>query len=211
MQGGADIIEVLSGADTEKVQRWRHTELSTYGIGKERRRKEWAVIGRELLRLGLLRQSTGKFSVLELTEEGRHALSQRRSIALTQPVDMPETESRRARENSYDEVLFERLRGLRKKLADERGVPAYIIFSDAALRQMAGDTPADIQEFTRVSGVGEKKLQEFSREFLAGIALHLLDHPRMREKAIPGDPSCYRNCEVEEKVDPPGGRRKIAS
>ena len=64
------VTEVLVGADTEKIRRWNHQELSTYGIGKEHSRKEWAAIGRELLRLGLLQQSSGQFSILELTEEG---------------------------------------------------------------------------------------------------------------------------------------------
>ena len=170
--GMKHVIEVLSGAETEKIKRWQHEELSTYGIGKEHSRKAWAVIGRELLRLGLLQQSSGKFSVLELTEEGRHALSQRKSICLTRPVDTPEIKSRGTGESGYDEILFERLRGLRKKLADGRGVPAYIIFSDAALRQMARDTPANVQEFARVSGVGEKKLKEFGQIFLEEIAAY---------------------------------------
>lgn len=170
--GMKHVIEVLSGAETEKIKRWRHDELSTYGIGKEHSRKAWAVIGRELLRLGLLQQSSRKFSVLELTEEGRHTLSQRKSIRLTRPVDTPEIESRGIGESDYDKVLFERLRGLRKKLADERSVPAYIIFSDAALRQMARDTPADVREFARVNGVGEKKLKEFGQVFLQEITTY---------------------------------------
>ncbi len=170
--GMKHVIEVLSGAETEKIKRWRHDELSTYGIGKEHSRKAWAVIGRELLRLGLLQQSSRKFSVLELTEEGRHTLSQRKSIRLTRPVDTPEIESRGIGESDYDKVLFERLRGLRKKLANERSVPAYIIFSDAALRQMARDTPADVREFARVNGVGEKKLKEFGQVFLQEITTY---------------------------------------
>ncbi len=184
--GMKHVIEVLSGADTEKIQRWQHDDLSTYGIGKEHSRKAWAVIGRELLRLGLLQLSSGKFSVLELTEEGRRALSQRKSICLTQPAGIPETPShpslsplkgerdgvRGSREVGYDEVLFESLRKLRKKLADERGVPAYIIFSDAALRQMARDTPVDFPEFARINGVGEKKLKEFGQIFSQEIAAY---------------------------------------
>ena len=127
------VVEVLTGADTEKIRKWDHAQLSTYGIGKEHSRPEWAAIGRELVRLGFLRQTTEKFSVLELTPEGRAALKERRKIALTKPVAAPETKVRHAGEITCDEVLFERLRELRKKLADERDVPAYIIFSDVAL------------------------------------------------------------------------------
>ncbi|MEO6034085.1 MAG: RecQ family ATP-dependent DNA helicase, partial [Verrucomicrobiota bacterium] len=74
------VVEVLTGADTEKIRRWSHEKLSTYGIGKEHTRQEWGAIGRELVRLGFLRQTTEKFSVLELTEEGRAVLSKRKSV-----------------------------------------------------------------------------------------------------------------------------------
>ena len=172
------MVEVLTGADTEKIRKWDHAQLSTYGIGKEHSRPEWAAIGRELVRLGFLRQTTEKFSVLELTSEGRAALKERRKIALTKPVAAPETKVHHIGEITCDEVLFERLRELRKKLADERDVPAYIIFSDVALRQMARNYPQSEGEFARISGVGEKKLREFGKVFLAEIALHLAANPR---------------------------------
>ena len=83
------------------------------------------------------------------------------------------------REDGYDRVLFERLRRLRKELADQRDVPAYVIFSDASLRQMARDYPGDEGAFRRIGGVGDKKLREFSREFLAEIRDHLQSGPRV--------------------------------
>lgn len=172
------VIEVLTGADTEKIRRWGHEQLSTYGIGKEHSRPEWAAMGRELIRLGFLRQTTDKFSVLELTPEGRAALSKRQKVILTKPVTAPEPAGHRAGEISCDEVLFERLRQLRKRLADERDVPAYIILSDVALRQMARDYPSGERELTRISGVGEKKLREFGAVFLAEISSHLTANPR---------------------------------
>lgn len=172
------VVEVLTGADTEKIRKWQHPELSTYGIGKEHSRPEWAAIGRELVRLGYLRQTTDKFSVLELTHAGAAVLKQRTPVTLTRPVTVPEPQAHRAGEIACDETLFERLRQLRRKLADERDVPAYIVFSDVALRQMARDYPAGEREFARVSGVGEKKLREFGAVFLAEIAAHLQTSPR---------------------------------
>ncbi len=80
------VVEVLTGADTEKIRKWDHAQLSTYGIGREHSRPEWAAIGRELVRLGLLRQTSEKFSVLELTSEGGAALKERRKITLTKPA-----------------------------------------------------------------------------------------------------------------------------
>src|SRR5207249_10343519 len=172
------IVEVLTGADTDKIRRWGHDQLSTYGIGKEHSRPEWSAIGRELIRLGHLRQTSEKFSVLELTPEGMEALRQRKKVTLTKPVSAPEPKAHRVGEIACDEVLFDRLRQLRKQLADERDVPAYIVFSDVALRQMARNYPANEREFARISGVGEKKLREFGAAFLAEIAAHLQANPR---------------------------------
>jgi ATP-dependent DNA helicase RecQ len=172
------VVEVLTGADTEKIRKWDHAQLSTFGIGKEHSRPEWAAIGRELIRLGFLRQTTEKFSVLEITNEGRAALKERKKITLTKPVTTPEKQVRHVGEIACDETLFERLRELRKKLADERDVPAYIIFSDVALRQMARNYPESENDFARISGVGEKKLREFGEVFLNEIALHLATNPR---------------------------------
>jgi ATP-dependent DNA helicase RecQ len=172
------VVEVLTGADTEKIRRWSHERLSTYGIGREHGRAEWAAIGRELIRLGLLRQTADKFSVVELTDAGLQALTRREKVTLTKPVARTEPAANRAGQVSCDEVLFDRLRQLRKRLADERNVPAYIVFSDLALRQMARDYPANEREFARISGVGEKKLHEFGSVFLAEIAAHLQANPR---------------------------------
>jgi ATP-dependent DNA helicase RecQ len=174
------IVEVLTGAESEKVRKWGHHELSTYNIGLEHSRPEWQMIGRELVRLGFLRQTTEKFSTLELTPEGRAVLRHRQKITLTKPVTAPESRGKvsRAGEIACDEVLFDRLRDVRRKLADERNVPAYIVFSDVSLRQMARDYPSTDHDFSRISGVGEKKLREFGAAFLAEIALHLQSSPR---------------------------------
>ena len=172
------VVEVLTGADTEKIRKWGDAQLSTYGIGKEHSRPEWAAIGRELIRLGFLRQTTEKFSVLEITNAGGAALKERKKITLTKPVAAPETKTHHVGEITCDEGLFERLRDLRKRLADERDVPAYIVFSDVALRQMARNYPESERDFARISGVGEKKLREYGEVFLNEIALHLATNAR---------------------------------
>jgi ATP-dependent DNA helicase RecQ len=176
------IAEVLTGADTDKIRRWCHDKLSTYGIGGEHTRFEWQAIGRELMRIGYLRQASGQFSTLELTAEGLAALRQRKSIVLTQPIAAPAEKEKermpRSGEITCDEELFERLRQLRKTLADARNVPAYIIFSDVSLRQMARHYPANEEQFARINGVGEKKLKEFGASFLSEITAYLQTHPR---------------------------------
>ncbi len=161
--GVQHVVEVLCGAETEKVRKFGHQNLSTYNIGGEHTRAEWGAIGRELVRLGLLFQNAEKFNIVELTDAGRAALKSRQKITLTRPVAPTEPEKHRAGEIACDEALFEKLRALRKQLADERAVPPYIIFSDVSLRQMARFYPANDAEFSRISGVGEKKLRNLAR------------------------------------------------
>jgi ATP-dependent DNA helicase RecQ len=167
------VVEVLTGAETEKVRKFGHHEISTYNIGGEHTRAEWGAIGRELVRLGLLSQNAEKFDIVELADAGRAALKSRQKITLTKPVAPTGPEKHRAGEIACDEALFEKLRALRKQLADERAVPPYIIFSDVSLRQMARFYPANKADFSRISGVGEKKLREFGEIFLAEITAHL--------------------------------------
>jgi ATP-dependent DNA helicase RecQ len=172
------IIEILTGADTDKIRRWGHTGLSTYGIGKELDRAAWAAVARELVRLGLLEQTTDRFPVLQITYEGRAFLKERKTVQLTKPLAAPAPRAHAAGEIACDETLFEQLRVLRKRLADELALPAYVVFSDVTLRQMARLYPQNESELTRVSGVGEKKLRDFGTVFLAEIAAHLAANPR---------------------------------
>jgi len=171
------IVEVLTGAGTENIIKWDHHTISTYGIGREFSRVEWRNIGRELVRLGYLRQVAEKFNVLQLTEQGQAALRHRQSIRLTKATAATKAAQPRAGEISCDEALFERLRRLRKRLADERGVPPYIVFSDVSLRQMARNYPSNEAEFAQISGVGEQKLKRFGKVFVATIAKYRRDNP----------------------------------
>jgi ATP-dependent DNA helicase RecQ len=168
------VVNVLLGADNDAIRQRRHNELSTFGIGRERDRKQWLAIGRELLRLGLIAAASGQFPTLTLSESGLTALRQRTSIALTRPQEAKRERKRRAGEIQCDEALFERVRVLRRKLADERDVPAYIIFSDATLREMAHSCPTTPAEFRRIPGVGDQKLRDFAEPFLREIKSYLV-------------------------------------
>jgi ATP-dependent DNA helicase RecQ len=173
------IVDVLRGADTEGIRQRRHDMLSTFGIGRDRERKQWLAIGRELLRLGLVSAAPGKFATLQLTDAGLETLRQRKPITLTKPFETtPKRQrQRRAGEIECDENLFERLRILRRRLADERDVPAYIIFSDASLREMARGCPTTSAEFRRVPGVGDQKLKDFAGQFLNEINSYIANNP----------------------------------
>jgi ATP-dependent DNA helicase RecQ len=135
-----------------------------------------------------VKQLPEKFNVLQLSELGWEALKQRQPIHLVKPIALPKEkrprDEKRRRDPGtdldYDKVLFDQLRGLRKQIADQRGVPAYIVFSDVSLRQMARYYPTTGTEFARISGVGEKKLEDFGRAFIDSIAKYLQGNPRQR-------------------------------
>jgi ATP-dependent DNA helicase RecQ len=175
--GMAHIADILAGKNSEKIRRFGHEQLSTYGIGKELPASTWSSIGRELIRLGYLRQVPEIMNAVELTAEGRAILKERKQIFLT-ARSAEKRRSKKAEVEGCDEVLFENLRILRKRLADERSVPAYVVFSDVTLRDIARKYPEDLADFSRISGVGEKKLGEFGAIFLNAVAEHLKVHPR---------------------------------
>jgi ATP-dependent DNA helicase RecQ len=179
--GLGHVVDVLRGADTEPIRQRSHNELSTYGIGSELKRAEWQAIGRELLRLGLVECAPGKFATLSLTPAGLETLRKRTPIVLTKHIDIAEKATRtRTGAIECDEALFDCLRRLRRKLADERGVPAYVIFSDVSLREMAGKYPTTAREFRRISGVGEQKLKAFAEPFLKAVTDFLAKNPRQK-------------------------------
>jgi len=173
------VVDILRGADTEMIRQRRHNELSTYGIGHDLKRDAWQAIGRELLRLGLIECAPGRFATLTLTPAGREALRNRTPITLTKQIDIAaQREKPRAGAIECDELVFEQLRALRRKLADERDVPAYVIFSDVSLREMARNYPTTASEFRRIPGVGEQKQKDFAQPFLSEIKNYLATNPR---------------------------------
>ena len=171
--GIAHVIDVLLGADNEKIWRWNHDRLTTYGIGRDRSRAAWRGLCDELVRLELLAVDPTRFNTLSLTPAGRAALTSRAPIVVREsPAPGAKVRKRSLAEvdGPYDADVFRRLRDLRKELADERDVPAYVVFSDAVLRAMARELPRTAAQLRAISGVGEKKLADFGARFLAEIA-----------------------------------------
>ena len=180
------VADVLGGADTEKVRRWHHAELTTYGVGRDRPRGEWIEIGRQLIRLGFAAQTTDKYQTVGLTEQGSRVLKSRGAIHLIKPralsVAAAATSTAkvaRAGAVACDEGLFPRLRALRKQLADHLEVPPYVVFSDVSLRHMARKYPTIEREFLAIPGVGERKLKEFGPAFMNEITQWLSGHERL--------------------------------
>jgi len=169
------VVDVLRGADTERIRHLGHDRLSTYGIGKDMGDDEWASIVRQLIHRGMLVQDIANYSVLRLTPKARPVLRGEETVVLARPRMKTKTPKGKKKARvpaavaAEDVGLFEALRALRKTLADEQGVPPYVIFGDAALIQMSHDKPATEEAFLAITGVGQVKLERYGAVFMDAI------------------------------------------
>ncbi len=171
--GAAHVVDILLGSKNEKIEKNRHHELSTYGIGKELTKSQWMHISRQLVEKGLLNQEAA-YRVLSVTAKGLEMLKSREQIR--GQINEAQKKERGARvkstsseEEAYDKSLFTLLRNKRKELADESGVPPYVIFSDKTLVQMAAYFPQDKEGLLNMSGMGKVKYERYGADFLTII------------------------------------------
>jgi len=167
--GAGHIADILLGSENEKVLRWEHNKLSTYGIGQELTRKQWMHIARQLLTMGYLKQE-GEYHTLGLTQKALDALRKREKImGVVQEAERARKDGKRKEGIEYNHALFALLRHKRKEMADESGVPPYVIFSDRTLIEMAAYYPQSVSSLLRISGVGQVKLRQYGEAFLEVI------------------------------------------
>jgi len=171
------VIDVLRGAESERIQTWHHDKLSVFGIGADRSEQEWRAILRQVIALGLVTVDHEQFSSLKLTDAARPVLKGGQKVQLRQ-YQKPVKQKRSSAPKGYEETsldgdeqrIFDRLRSWRMGAAREHGVPAYVIFNDATLREIAKVRPASLDEMRGISGVGEKKLVSYGDEIVRLIA-----------------------------------------
>lgn len=180
--GAAHIIDVLLGGDTERIRKFHHERLSTYGIGKDRTRDEWRSAVRQLVAMGLLVVDVEGHGGLRLGSDCRAVLRGERAIALRRDAGLtrssksksgPEAAKGKTRavlDRPEDEALFQALRARRLELAKEQGVPPYVIFHDTTLVAIARERPISIKALSSLPGVGHAKLQRYGEDFLRVVA-----------------------------------------
>jgi ATP-dependent DNA helicase RecQ len=175
------VIDVLRGVSSERITQWHHDSLSVYGIGSERTEAEWRAILRQTIALGLVTVDHEVYSSLKLTDAARPVLKGGQKVQLRQyqkPVKQKRatTTSSAARGHvemdlsKSEQAIFEKLRWWRVETARAHGVPAYVIFVDATLREIAKVKPTSLQDLRGVTGVGEKKLVSYGDEIVALIS-----------------------------------------
>jgi ATP-dependent DNA helicase RecQ len=184
--GAAHVIDVLRGARTQRLLDRGHDALSVYGIGKQRPVGEWRALARSLLHQGLVAQTQDGYSVLSLNDASWQVLRGEREVMVAGGATAAQPSVARASAGALPpagatatggmgagaaagDVVFERLRRLRKQLADAQGLPPYVIFHDATLREMAARRPQTLGQFAGIRGVGEGKLKRYGEQFIAAL------------------------------------------
>ncbi len=175
--GLTHIIDIVQGADTEKIHKMRHNEIKTYGVGKDKTKKWWRGIVEELISQEAALQDENAYNALKITEKGRRVLFGKESFYILKRDDTLKTPSKDRdlfkESGRYDEPLFDLLKAIRMELAKKKGVPPYVIFSDKTLREMSALKPVDNSGLLRVSGVGETKMEQYGPFFLPKIREYL--------------------------------------
>jgi len=166
------LIDVLKGKEDQRIQRNRHHQLSTFGIGDDLSGPAWRGLFRQLISLGFMGIDHEGHGALQLTDRCRPLLRGEKSLHL-RLQSKPEKKARVKQDHGdldpANQPLFESLRGLRLELAREQGVPPYVIFHDRTLREMAQSRPRSLQQMSTISGVGEAKLTRYGELFLTRI------------------------------------------
>ncbi|MFT5349942.1 MAG: ATP-dependent DNA helicase RecQ [Gammaproteobacteria bacterium] len=177
--GAGHLVDVLMGKDNAKIRQFGHERISTYGVGKELSANQWKSVYRQLIALELLTVDVEGFGSLKLTEDARTVLLGKQKLFLRK--DPEQKVVRKLKSDTHligqDADLWEALRACRKELADEQGVPPYVIFHDATLLEMVSQRPLSEKALMTINGVGAKKLKSYARPFLSIIEEFAMDAP----------------------------------
>lgn len=170
--GAGHLIDILTGNATEKVREKGHDALPTFGVGQNHSKTVWTAIFRQMMGRDLIRPDSERFGALCMTEHARPILRGEQGISLRRDTLAAKSVATvvRALVSEEDAPLLSALKAKRRALAEAAGVPAYIVFPDRTLIEMAEKRPASMDEMARITGVGAKKLETFGRDFLAVIA-----------------------------------------
>ncbi len=169
------VVEVLRGANNQRIRDMGHDKLKIYGEGRDHTTEHWVSVIRQLIHLGVVTQNIAQHSALQLTEAARPYLRAEVPLMLAVPrvVAIKPRANQKVFGGNYDRKLFARLRKLRKAIADEENIPPYVVFNDATLIEMAEQMPISAGEMLGINGVGTRKLERFGREFMSLIRSHV--------------------------------------
>ena len=168
--GATHIVDIVTGSQNKKILDFGHDRLKTYGVGKAHDKKYWRQLIDELLAQQVIQKAEGLYPTLFLLPKAARILKREEQLTIVRTLEKKKGEpSLKESAAPYDNQLFELLRSLRKQIADEQGIPPYVVFSDRTLRDMAAHLPRSAEAMLSISGVGEVKLQRYGGQFLTLI------------------------------------------
>ena len=167
--GTNHIVDVLIGSRKQKIHQYGHHLVSTYGIGKGRTADEWRMLGRSLVHQGLVGQTTDGYPVLKLNKRSWQVFRGELKVEIAIDKSPNKTKAAYNPRKAEAELLFEKLRKLRKQIADRNSLAPYMIFADSSLKLMAQLRPKNITEFGNLSGINEYKAQQYGDRFISEI------------------------------------------
>ncbi len=170
--GAGYVIDFLRGSNSAKIQE-EHKQLKTFGIGADASKEEWNNIIRDLLTQEYLVKSEGMYPILQLTEKSTAVLKGLEKVMITKSKEITEVAEPEA---NYEQTLLQQLKDIRRKIANEENVPAYIVLSDATLLELATYLPHNKEEFLKISGFGQVKIEKYGKQFWDVVAAYCREH-----------------------------------
>ncbi len=161
--GIGHIIDIVTGAKTKRISQLRHNRIKTYAKGEYKSKDYWRFLVDEMLVQNLIEQDGGRYPILCLTSKGVDTLYKGNTFLL---IRREMVTSKVSQEESCDEILFQKLRHLRKEIAQEQGVPPFIIFSDKTLREISSKYPQTLSEVEKIGGIGKVKLEQYGDDLV---------------------------------------------
>ncbi len=162
------VIDFLRGSASQKI-REEHRMLKTYGVGADVSKEDWRHYINELIQQDLMKRSSGKYPVLELTSQGREVLNGGKKVTLIKPLEAGQWEQRSEEFHTHEDLISS-LKALRRMIADSENVPAYIVFSDASLQELVTYLPCTKEDLKQINGFGEVKVQRYGEVILNEIS-----------------------------------------
>ncbi len=192
--GATHLIDILTGVETDRVREKRHDQLPTFGVGTEHDKRGWQGVFRQMMGHDLIRPDPARHGALRMTETARPILRGEASIELRRDTlkAAPRRPAAKTLVSDEDAPLLSALKAKRRALAEAAKVPAYIIFNDRTLIEMAERRPKSLDDLARINGIGAKKLDRYGADFLSvitGVADH--SHPARRKLAVTGAGDVY--------------------
>lgn len=189
--GAAHVVDVLMGKSTDRTRQFHHESLSTFGIGKKLSAVQWRTVMRQMVARGWLDVDVEGYGALRLTERCRPILRGEEQVQLRRPRDERDGKKAATRPErgliTHDDELWENLRTLRRELAQQQGVPPYVIFHDATLKAIAAEQPLTLDELAHIGGVGARKLERYGAQILALVRAFARAEGKTPPAAVGGD------------------------